>query len=151
MAIALLTLGLITGCFALPVEDPVPPAPIAPVTEARLFRTIPVIRGDVVRYINAMAVYVPGREERHNFDINGLLFRGIYVNVGDYVQQGDVLASLYNPDIQNRLQAAQRREELLRLGLTQLGQRQASSQRIAAASGKSFFKRPGPHSGWRAA
>ncbi|MCL2527001.1 MAG: hypothetical protein FWE42_01185 [Defluviitaleaceae bacterium] len=141
-AIAICLLIILTGCFMLPVEDPVLPIPIAPVAEAHMFRTIPVMRGDVVRDLNPMATHIPSGEERHIFDISGLFFRGIYVSAGDYVQEGDVLASLYNPDIQSRLQAATRREEWLQLSLTQVGQRQAATRRIAAASGTAMDNAP---------
>ena len=117
-------LFVLTGCFALPVEDPVLPAPIVQIQQAQAMRTSVVMRGDVVRYTNTMASYVPAREERLSFDIEGLRILGIYVDTGDYVEAGDVIASLYWPEIQAQYEAAVRREEWLLLNLSHLERRQ---------------------------
>jgi len=119
---------LVTGCFALPVEDPIPPPPIARVPQARPLRTQVVRRGDVYRYTNVPAIYVQTREERLSFSLEGLRVQGIYVNAGDYVQEGDILATLYWPEITHQYAAALRREELLMLSISQHDTRRAQAQ-----------------------
>ena len=119
------SLILLAGCFALPVEDPVPSPPAVSVPQAQAFPTAVVMRGDVVRYTNAGAFYVATRDERLLFDIAGLPVLGIFVGIGDYVREGDVVASLYHPEIQEQYELALRRDEILRLSRAQLGERHA--------------------------
>ena len=126
---------ILSSCFMLPIEDPVPPPPVTQAAEAPTFSTITITRGDVVRDEIVVASQIQGRNEPQTFNICGLYLRGIYVNMGDYVQEGDIIASLYSPELQERLQSALRQEEWLRLNLSQLGERQAISRRIAAVSG----------------
>ena len=111
---------LLSGCFALPIEDPPPPPPIVHVPQAQVMRIAPVMRGDVIRYVTPFANYVPAREERMHFEVNGLRVMNIYVTIGDEVKEGDVLATLYWPEISNRHQYATRREDWLELELSQL-------------------------------
>ena len=118
-------LFLLTGCFALPVEDPVPPPPIARVPEPRALRTQVVRRGDVYRYAQVTAFYVQTREDRLSFPLTGHLVQDIFVNIGDSVQEGDILASLEWPELTQQYAAALRREELLLLNLNQLNARRA--------------------------
>jgi len=113
----------LTGCFALPVEDPVPASPVVAMPQARAVRTASVAYGDVVRYFNVRAFHVPTREERLSFSVAGLRIDGIYVDRGDYVQAGDIVASLYRPEIRSQYMAASRQEELLLLNLGQIERR----------------------------
>ena len=113
-------LFLFTGCMFLPVEEAAPPPPIAPMPQARLLRTAPVGRGDVIRSTNVTAVYVPAREERLFFTMADVRVEGVFVNTGDYVQEGDLIAALYLPHIQHQLADALRQEEWILLSLSQV-------------------------------
>ena len=117
----------LSGCFVLPVEDPVMPPPVAQMPEARTLRTVPVMRGDVVRDAAPVALYVPASAEQFRFSLAGYRIEGIYVDIGDYVQAGDILASLYMPDIQNRLTQRLRQLEWLELDLSQINRRISSN------------------------
>jgi len=124
---------LLTGCFALPVEDPPLPPPIAQQAEARVLRTVPVTRGDVIRDTSLTANYVPARENRLTFTIAGLRFRGVYVASGDFVYEGEIIASLYWPEIESRLEATARQKEWLELSLSQLERRHQLARRQGTA------------------
>ena len=113
----------LSACFVLPVEDPIVPPPIVQMPEARALRTVPVMRGDVAMHISPTASYLPAREEQFMFSLGGYRIQGIYVSIGDYVQEGDVLASLYVPHIQNRLAQRLRQLEWLELELSQITRR----------------------------
>ena len=113
----------LSACFVLPVEDPMIPPPVVQMPEAMTLRTVPVMRGDVVRHTNPMASYVPAREEQFRFSLGGYRIQGIYVNIGDYIQTGDIIASLYVPHIQNRLMQRLRQLEWLELDLSQINRR----------------------------
>jgi len=110
---------LLGGCALLPVEEAMPPPPIVNVPQPRLQRTVPVMRGDVVRARNVTAFHVPAREEVLQFDLDGQPITGIYVSMGDYVRAGDLVAVFSWPVIENQLEAALRQESLLRLDLAQ--------------------------------
>ena len=132
IAIALLFL---TGCFALPVEDDVLPPPIVRLEETIVMQTVPVMRGDVINYINPVVSYVAAREERLSFEIDGHRLMGIYVNVGDTVEAGDLIAAVYWPYVQNRMQAALTQRDWVRISLGQLDERQANARRREIATG----------------
>jgi len=116
---------ILTGCFALPVEDPVLPAPVVRMPRPRPLRTQVVQRGDVSLYANVTALYVQTREDSLAFPLEGLRVQGIYVNIGDFVHKGDIIATLYWPEVMQQYTAAQRQEELLRLNLSQLNTRRS--------------------------
>jgi len=124
---------LLTGCFVLPTEDTPLPPPLAAIPEAQTLRTVTVNRGDVINDISVTANYVPAIEMRHVFSVGDLRFRGIYVAVGDYVEEGDILASLYWPEIEAQLDAATRQEEWLNLSLSQLERRQRLMRNLGLA------------------
>ena len=119
----LLMLVFLTGCFALPIEDQPPPPPVVRMPQAQVMRTVAVMRGDVVRYFNPSASYVPSREEQLSFGLDGFRVLGIYVDVGDYVEEGDIVASLDMPEIQAQLTAALRQEEWVQLNISHLDRR----------------------------
>jgi len=106
--------------------------------QAQAHRTAPVTRGDVERYINAWAFYVPTREEQLAFEIPRLRIAGIHVSVGDSVQEGDVIASLYRPGIISQYTAATQREDILLLNISQAERRQNQARAQARRFGDPF-------------
>ena len=123
----------LTGCFALPMEDPIPPPPIARVPEARQLRVAPVTRGNVYNTVFVSATYVPAREERLVFpiDVVGLRISNIYVGLGEDVQEGDIIAAVDWPEIQVHLESAEIALEGLKLELSHLNMRHRQSLREA--------------------
>ena len=133
----LLTLGtlLLTGCFALPVEEAVLPPPISAVPEMRALRTLEVRRGDVLLSTNPSTQYIPVRQEAMHFTVAGRRIRGVFVSVGDEVRAGDILAELENPYLLDQLRDAQWDEEWVQLQLTQLNERHNFSLNQAEMTG----------------
>jgi len=133
----LLALGtlLLTGCFALPVEEPVLPPPISAVPETRTLRTFEVGRGDVLLSSNPGTQYVPVRQEAMHFTVAGRRIRGVFVSVGDEVMAGDVLAELESPYLLDRLRDAQWDEEWVQLQLNQINERHSFSLNQAQTTG----------------
>jgi len=119
----------------LPIEDQPLPPPIVHAPETRAPRTAAVMRGDVIRHLNLFANYIPAWSERLFFDIHGHRIMGAYKDIGDYVEEGDVLATLYWPDITTLFEYATRREEWLQLDLSQLERR-----RRAGAIERDFYQ-----------
>ena len=133
----LLALGalLLTGCFALPVEEPVLPPPISAVPEIRILRTLEVGRGDVLLSSTPSTTYVPVRQEAMHFTVAGRRIRGVFVSVGDEVLAGDVLAELESPYLLDQLRDAQWDEEWVQLQLNQLNERHNFSLNQAQITG----------------
>ena len=134
----LIWLLILTGCFALPVEEEVLPPPVAGIPEARPMRTATVVRDDVINFTNVQASYLPARQETLWFAVPGQRIRGVFVTAGDYVQEGDILAELERPYIHIQLEDAKRDEEWALLDLTHHDMRQTMARRHAAQTGTSF-------------
>jgi len=134
LAMTILLLSL-AACFALPVEDPIPASPVAPMPAARTVRTATAMRGDVIRYANTIVFLVPTREERLFFQEGGLLVAGIFAEAGHQVMPGDIIATLYNPAITEVYDAAILREEDILLALNHAQRRRTHTRNQAAAQG----------------
>ena len=122
LLLLLLLLPALAACFAMPVEDPVPLPPRVYAPTPRVLNTALVTRTDVVLFTNAGAFYVPAREELLFFPDAGFRVEGIFVGLGDYVRAGDIISSLYFPNITVRYEAALRQNDILRLALSQVRQ-----------------------------
>ena len=91
---------LLSGCFALPVEPPLMMPPVVTAPEPVIFNTVTVSKGDVASYAMPSAIIAPTDEVDLFFPFEGLQVAGIYVWVGDTVEAGDIVASLYMPDLE---------------------------------------------------
>ncbi|MCL2408907.1 MAG: hypothetical protein FWC96_04740 [Oscillospiraceae bacterium] len=137
-----LALLLLSGCFILPVEAPVLPPPTITMPEQLEFVTVPVTRGDIILESFATTRYVSTRIERHYFTEDGIPILGIYVTVGDEVLEGDIIAALYIPEIQDELEELSRRRARILLDIGRENDRRATTYRIAADSGVPFNSAP---------
>ena len=133
LCIVLLGLLFLSGCFALPVEDPLMAPPIMQMPEVGAPRTVPVMRGTVTRSSNPFASYVPAREEFLRFDVDGFRILGIYVDIGDYVQEGDIIASLDRPDITAQINNLTRQLEWQELSISQAQRRRRAGHDVTQA------------------
>ena len=93
----------LSGCFGLPVEPPLMRLPVVTVPEPVTFNTVIVHRGDVASYAMPSAIIAPTDEVDMFFPFDGLQVAGIYVWVGDTVEVGDLIASLYMPDLEEEI------------------------------------------------
>jgi multidrug efflux pump subunit AcrA (membrane-fusion protein) len=118
-----ISLILFTSCFTLPVEETVPPPPFLHTPGSAAFRTVEVRRGTVRRFIDMTANYVPAQEEALSFAIGGEYISAVYVDIGDIVEAGDILAELDRTVYQDELERLARDEEWTRLNLAQLDDR----------------------------
>ena len=87
----------------LPEEPPVPPLPTVTHPDVRIIYTVPVSRGNLMLEANPFAHYMVARTERQLFLVDGVPVLGIFVSVGDEVSEGDIIAALYKPEIQQEL------------------------------------------------
>ena len=128
-------LMFLTGCFALPVEEEVLPPPVANMPEARPIRAVPVAREDVILSINVRAGYIPAQQETLHFTVAGQRIRGVFVSVGDMVEEGDIVAEFDRPYLFTQLEDARREEELYLLSLSHINTRHNMALDHAARTG----------------
>ena len=109
-------LFFLSGCGALPVEEPLPP-PVLTVEmpEVSPWRVAPVGRGDIVRYTAFSIHGIQLDYEAAFFSVAGLPIDGIFVSAGDTVNEGDVIARLYQYGLDEELEEV--RLELTRLNM----------------------------------
>jgi len=116
----LFAIYILTACFALPVEEHFERIPTVAAPVVQPFRTITVGRGEVVGFEVVHTSYMPGNEEVLRFKRAGLPIQAIYVEVGDTVTAGQLIASLYDPYLSGQLAPLLREQEWIQLNLSQL-------------------------------
>ena len=115
-----LTACILSACSLLPAEEPYRASPVIRDFEHNDWRFAYAKRGDVVLTRLISATYMPVRHDTLSFSADGLAFDGIYVNVGDAVTEGEVLASLVMDDLREQLRAEQNNTLRLTLSLEEL-------------------------------
>ena len=125
-----------TGCFAFPVEEDVLPPPVAHIPEGRPLRTALVARTDVVSFTNVRAEFVPARQQTLAFGIAGRQILGVFVQAGDMVQEGDLVAQLNRPYLFTELDSLRRDEERIRMELSHSRQRHQIMLSHASVTGE---------------
>jgi len=131
-----LPLLFLSACFALPTEAPamLPPT-VAARNEPRPFTTIPVSRGDVRDFAAPFTQMAAGTEASVAFEVGGVPIYGIFVIVGDYVQEGDLIASLYFPGLTEEIEDLTRTSADLTMRLEHARQRHDMALNLAEVSG----------------
>jgi len=114
-------LFIFSGC--LPVEEELPAPPIIKSKPVREYRTQPVARADVEFFRDVQARYRPAREEPLYFGKPGLFIRTLYVDVGDFVHKGDIIAELDRDYTLGEIEKKENERGLLLLRLAQLNER----------------------------
>lgn len=97
------TLLLLSACSLLPPEESIRVAPVIPENESIEFNTTTVERIDMVLSHNIICTYDSQGYERLLFDAEGIAFDRYYVQLGDRVTKGQLLAELDMSDINARL------------------------------------------------
>ena len=128
-------LTFLSGCFFMPVDDPLPPPPTIFIPTDHPFSTVPVQRGDVIHEVKVSAVQVSSRKEQHYFPADGVTVLGIYVVIGQTVMEGDIIAALDVIELENEHNELNRTREMSALELSQLEERQRIISRQAADAG----------------
>jgi len=123
----------------LPGEAPALPLPYVSHPEERMFETLTVTRGDIRFEANPFAIYMPARVVSQRFATGGVPVLGIYVAIGDEVSQGDIIAVLDMPEIQNELDELYRRYTRLNLEMDILTERHGLAQRLGSADNAAFL------------
>jgi len=134
----LLLLPLLVACFMLPMEETVLPPTASFAHETTSFNTIEVVRGDISVESTAIVNYRSARYFHHFFGVEDVPILGIFVNIGDMVAEGDVLAVLDVPEIMEEFEELTRNRARLQLELNQLIDRQTVLSRHALAEDRTI-------------
>lgn len=92
--IALCTCVLLSGCGIFPKEEELKKTPIIQAYEQEPFRKTKVKRGELKQYETIEAVCMNLGEKQYSFQVNDVLYKGIYVTQGEQVKAGTLLAEL---------------------------------------------------------
>lgn len=92
--IVLCSCMLLFGCGIFPKEEELKKTPIIQAYEQEPFRTVKVKRGELKQYETIEAVCMNLGEKQYSFQINDVLYKGIYVTKGEQVKAGTLLAEL---------------------------------------------------------
>ena len=136
LCLLIFTALFFTGCFALPVEEDILPPPVAHIPEGRPLRTALVSRTDVVHFANVRAEFMPTRQQTLTFGIAGRQVLGVFVQAGDMVSAGDVVAQLNRPYLFDELDSLRRDEERMRMELAHSRARHENALSNASITGE---------------
>jgi len=111
----------LSGCSLLPLEEEIKTAPILRTAAPLSFEFETVQRGDLIKSQKISCKYVPIQTLSLSFPISGVYFDKMFVQVGDQVQQGQLLAQLDLADLETQIQSVQRAMEELQMRIDNLG------------------------------
>lgn len=125
---------LLTGCGLLPQEARLPHAPVAEEVEDIEHKLTVVMRGDVEITQSVRCEYRPAVSQSLSFSVGGERLRRLFVQPGDTVQAGDILAELEMGDLEDRKGCLEREAAQLELKLSQLEETRDLDVRKAQAA-----------------
>lgn len=82
------------GCFLLPEEPVIPELPVVTAYESEEFKLAEAVKSDIELIETLTCSYVSTREQNLIFTETGSLYGAIYVEVGDRVKAGELIAEL---------------------------------------------------------
>ena len=110
-----LALFCLPGCSMLPEEEEFRSAPVIRDYQEQEYETTTVKRGDLALTQSLYCRYEPVKEENLSFGVGGVYYEGVYVQKGDYVTAGTLLAELQMGSLKDEI--ANCESELARLEL----------------------------------
>lgn len=90
-AAIVITAGTLSGCYFFPKEEAVLAPPLIESTEIT-YETIDAKKGTIEKRITGSGTFVSAEQQNLDFKYRGGYISGIYVNLGDKVKKGDLLA-----------------------------------------------------------
>lgn len=93
-----------SGCSLAPKEEVLPDAPVIPTGAIQEYQKAEVIRGDIIDSVTIVCTYKAFYTENLKFSISGLQIEHVYVEEGDNVKAGDVLADLEMSNISQQIE-----------------------------------------------
>lgn len=117
--LVLAVLMLCTSCSLIPKEEELPQAPVLADVASIQYETTTVVRGDIFEEKTFSCKYQPAEEEKLSFQEKGQAISTIYVEKGDVVQAGDLIAELDNTQVLKDIENQERSVESLEMQIEQ--------------------------------
>ncbi len=95
--------SVLSGCFLLPQEAEAPQLPLVTSQIEEDYKTETVKTGDLELTADITFSSVPLQEEELSFQVSGQRYGGIYVQTGDSVMAGDLVAEMNNSAINSQI------------------------------------------------
>lgn len=118
MILGAVAMGMV-GCGLLPEEE-MPTAPVLTKEETDEYKVATVARSDIQVVEEVRATYIPAEAKRLGFKVGDEEIAAMYVQVGDQVKEGDVLAELDVSRQREQLRQEQEQVDDLNLQLQHL-------------------------------
>ena len=109
-----------SGCYFFPDEEPMLEPPTLDVSEV-VYSTYTAVRKDIVSQTIQSGYIVSNVEEECFFTKYTGQLKNIYVNPGDFVEEGDLIAEMNNGAIEHQLEIQRLRVELAQLNYNNSG------------------------------
>lgn len=134
---ALLTLALasLSSCALLPEEETLRTAPVIRSYQPPVYKLAQVERGDLVEVTKITCRYVPVQTERLSFALGGEYVDKLFVQVGDTVEAGQLVAQLQLGNLEERIADAQNSIAGLEIQMEYLEQQHALDARRQEITG----------------
>lgn len=97
---------LLTSCALLPEEEAIRTAPVIRAYTPAEYHTLQVRRGDLIRSAKVTCQYVPVKTASLSFALGDEFVDKTFVQAGDAVQEGQLLAQLELGDLEKRIEEA---------------------------------------------
>ena len=115
----LLTIPLLSSCALVPQEEVLPQMPLIQEIDEIVHETTPVMRGDLALEKIFSCSYQPAEEEKLYFPQKNQAIAAIYVQAGDKVEKGQLIAELDNTAILKSIENQQYTLDSLNLQIVQ--------------------------------
>lgn len=111
---------MLTGCQLLPKEEELPVVPPIYVYEAEEYKQTTVMRGDLEKITKIYCTYVAVDTEIVSFSLGGVYIDEILVEEGQRVRAGDLLATLEQENLQEKIEEQEYQLKIQELQKTHL-------------------------------
>ena len=95
----------LSGCQLIPVEEELPVAPVVKTYQGVEHDQVVVKRGDLIATSVVQCKYQALEKENLSFRLGGEYIEGIYVEVGQEVQAGELLAELVHDNLNEQIKS----------------------------------------------
>jgi len=117
--------AMLSACSLIPQEEVLPRMPVIQEYKTEEFRMVQVVRGDMVLEVSVSCSYVPVQSETLSYAVGGEYFGETFVQAGQQVTKGQLLAQLDISDALNRLESCRIAQEQLEVRMAALEENRA--------------------------
>lgn len=119
-ALMLLSLLALSSCALVPEEEAVRTAPVVREFQGEEYEMVVVERGELTLIEKVTCRYQPVKTENLSFALGGELVDRVFVQVGEFVEEGALLAQLQLGDLEEQIQSVSNSIESLELEIDHL-------------------------------